>query len=125
MTAADPDARETALLRGTLDLCVLSLLRDPAHAYEIVARLQQDGFDTVSYGTIYPLTTRLRRLGLLAQQTQTSTSGPNRNVLSLTQAGWSAIIEWERQWRDHSRRVSRVLARTPDSRSASQKEPAK
>ena len=97
------------MLRGTLDLVVLALLRRPRHAYGVVQQLHDAGFDQTSYGTVYPLVTRLRRQGLLAQESQPGNSGPAKNVLSLTTAGRDALVEWEHQWRTHAARVAALL----------------
>jgi PadR family transcriptional regulator PadR len=97
---APPDAeRQTQLLRGALDMCLLALLREqPAHGYDLVRRLQGAGFEGVSYGTVYPLLTRMRRLGLVADESQPSPSGPPRKVYGLTDAGQLRLTEWGRQW---------------------------
>ena len=97
-TAADGD-RQTQLLRGALDMCLLALLaREPAHGYELVRRLEASGLDAVGYGTVYPLLTRMRRLGLVADEMQASPTGPPRKVYALTDAGRSRLDAWHQQW---------------------------
>jgi len=109
----DHDERETLLLRGALDMCVLAILdREPLHTYAVVERLGEHGFET-GYGTVYPLVTRLRRAGLLDQRSEAG-SGPARNVLSLTPAGRESLRRWSAQWRRSVARVSTVLETTPD-----------
>ena len=111
------EERESLLLRGALDMCVLALLRDrPGHAYELVTRLQDRGFTTSSYGTIYPLVTRLARLGLVIKTSRPSADGPARHELSLTETGAAALIEWEAQWHDVTARVASVLGSPESSR---------
>ncbi|MEV4630823.1 PadR family transcriptional regulator [Micromonospora sp. NPDC049523] len=93
--------RQTQLLRGSLDMCLLALLaKEPAHGYELVRRVEAAGFDAVGYGTIYPLLTRMRRLGLVADELQASPSGPPRKVYALTDAGRDRLRTWSRQWTD-------------------------
>lgn len=102
--------RESLLMRGTLDMCVLTLLsRQPLHAYGVVQRLQEHGFAQTSYGTVYPLVSRLRRLGLLVQDLERSESGPARNVLRLTDEGFVVLGEWTEQWREVNDRVSDLV----------------
>ena len=102
--------RESLLMRGTLDMCVLSLLgRRPMHAYGVVQLLQEHGFAQTSYGTVYPLVSRLRRQGLLAQDLEPGESGPARNVLRLTDEGRVALGNWTQQWREVNERVSDLL----------------
>ncbi|MEU8607957.1 PadR family transcriptional regulator [Actinoplanes sp. NPDC048791] len=101
MIVTDPgDAeRQTQLLRGALDMCLLALLaREPAHGYELVRRVEAAGFDGVGYGTVYPLLTRMRRLGLVADELEASPAGPPRKVYALTGAGRARLGSWQQQW---------------------------
>ena len=111
----DAAERASLLHRGSLDLCVLAVLREqPRHAYGIVQLLTDHDLGDVSYGTIYPLVTRLRRLGLLEQTSTAGHGGPARNVLSLTPQGRAALQRWAEQWHRHQDRVSALLdATTP------------
>ena len=78
VATGEASQRDSDLLRGVLDLCVLGVLDiNPTHAYEVVERLRATGFDTIGYGTIYPLVTRLRRQGLLEQVSVASPIGPS------------------------------------------------
>jgi PadR family transcriptional regulator, regulatory protein PadR len=95
----DASERQAQLLRGCLDMCLLALLAaEPAHGYELVRRLDAAGFETVSYGTVYPLITRLDRLGLVANALQSSPSGPPRKVYRLTDTGHDRLRAWREQW---------------------------
>ena len=103
--------RETLLLRGSLDLCVLRLLScEPMHAYAVVRRLGEHGFDQSTHGTIYPLVTRLRRTGLIEQHATDGQGGPARHVLSLTEQGEEALADWTAQWQKHRDRVDGLLS---------------
>jgi PadR family transcriptional regulator PadR len=103
--------RRTQLFRGVLDMCLLALLaKAPAHGYEAVRRLEAAGFDGVGYGTVYPLLTRMRRLGLVADEVQASPTGPPRKVYGLTDAGREALGGWARQWADFTRMIDAALA---------------
>jgi len=107
---ADGD-RRTQLLRGALDMCLLALLAARAtHGYELVRRLESVGFDAVGYGTIYPLLTRMRRLGLITDEVQASPAGPRRKVYTLTAAGRSRLAEWRAQWTEFVDTVNAALA---------------
>lgn len=91
--------RETQLMRGVLDMCVLALLdQGPRHAYGIVQSLQAYGFANASYGSIYPLVTRLRKQGLVNQTLEASPTGPARNTLGINGAGRAALGVWSEQW---------------------------
>ncbi len=110
IVADDSVERETLLMRGVLDLGVLALLhRQPLHAYGLVHELVDHGFQQSSYGTVYPLVTRLRRLGLLTQRSEVSPGGPARNVLLLTVEGHAALTRWTRHWHHTVLRVEALL----------------
>jgi PadR family transcriptional regulator PadR len=95
----DAAERQAQLLRGCLDMCLLALLvAEPAHGYELVHRLEAAGFGAVSYGTVYPLITRLHRLGLVANAMEPSPSGPPRKIYRLTGAGRDRLTAWREQW---------------------------
>jgi PadR family transcriptional regulator, regulatory protein PadR len=107
----DATERRTQLLRGVLDMCLLALLaRAPAHGYEAVRRLEAAGFDGVGYGTVYPLLTRMRRLGLVADEIQDSPTGPPRKVYGLTDAGRDALDGWAKQWAGFARMIDATLS---------------
>ncbi|WP_432510897.1 PadR family transcriptional regulator [Kineococcus sp. SYSU DK001] len=105
--------RRTQLIRGVLDMCLLAMLRQqPGHAYELSHRLQQAGLGETSYGTIYPLITRLRRLGLLDERSQPSDAGPPRKIFSVSPRGQDALAAWSTQWLQSTRVVATLLVAT-------------
>ncbi|TDC35126.1 PadR family transcriptional regulator [Micromonospora sp. 15K316] len=111
----DDNERQSQLLRGALDMCLLALLaREPAHGYELVRRMEAAGFGAISYGTIYPLLTRMRRLGLVADEQQASPTGPPRKVYALTRSGLIQLTAWQEQWTRFADTVGAVLA-VPDN----------
>jgi PadR family transcriptional regulator PadR len=107
--------RQAQLLRGCLDMCLLALLAaQPAHGYDLVRRLEVAGFETVSYGTVYPLITRLDRLGLIAKAIGPSPSGPPRKIYRLTDAGRDRLSAWREQWIQFSGVVNSTLTPSGD-----------
>ncbi|MCA2218188.1 PadR family transcriptional regulator [Jidongwangia harbinensis] len=124
MIAADDPAsdgdRQTQLLRGALDMCLLALVANaPAHGYELVRRMERAGFGAVGYGTIYPLLTRMRRLGLVADEQQASAAGPPRRVYALTDAGRARLAGWRQQWNRFSGTVDAILTDSDERSSRS------
>ncbi|MFG1778533.1 PadR family transcriptional regulator [Micromonospora sp. NPDC049051] len=110
----DAVERQAQLLRGSLDMCLLALLAaEPAHGYELVRRLDTAGFGTVSYGTVYPLITRLHRLGLVTSASKPSPSGPSRKVYRLTESGHERLRAWREQWIRFAGVVNTTLAVRP------------
>jgi PadR family transcriptional regulator PadR len=87
------------LRRGTIEFCVLALLRgQERYGFELVRTLSSvDGMVT-SEGTIYPLLTRLRREGLVTTSWRESESGPPRRYYRLTPAGRSALATFSKDW---------------------------
>jgi PadR family transcriptional regulator PadR len=123
IAADDPPAedadRQTQLLRGALDMCLLALVAHaPAHGYELVRRMEAAGFGAVGYGTVYPLLTRMRRLGLVADEQQASATGPPRRVYALTDTGRARLAGWRHQWTRFSGTVDAILTDS-DERSRS------
>jgi PadR family transcriptional regulator len=113
--ADDAAERQAQLLRGCLDVCLLALLAaEPAHGYDLVRRLEVAGFGTVSYGTVYPLITRLHRQGLLANAMEPSPTGPPRKIYRLTEAGHDRLTAWRAQWIHFSGVVNNTLTLTGD-----------
>jgi PadR family transcriptional regulator PadR len=110
--------RQTQLLRGALDMCLLAMLaKEATHGYDLVRRLDAIGFEGVGYGTIYPLLTRMRRLGLVADELHASPAGPPRKVYALTETGRARLQTWRQQWTRFVDTVDAALADTAhDSR---------
>jgi len=95
------DAVLAQLRRGTLEYCVLALLRDEErYGFELVKGLSRVEGMVTSEGTIYPLLSRLRRDGLVETTWRESTAGPPRRYYRLTATGKDALdwfaVEWIR-----------------------------
>ncbi|WP_410814955.1 PadR family transcriptional regulator [Micromonospora sp. 067-2] len=109
--ATEDRDRQTQLLRGALDMCLLAVLAgEPAHGYELVRRMKATGIGVVSYGTIYPLLTRMRGLGLVVDKHEASPAGPPRKVYALTDTGGVQLAAWRQQWTHFTGLVDAVLS---------------
>jgi PadR family transcriptional regulator PadR len=87
------------LRKGTLEYCVLALLRDgQRYGFELVRTLSEADGLLVSEGTIYPLLSRLRRDQLVSTSWQESESGPPRRYYQLTDAGRRALADFSDEW---------------------------
>ncbi len=95
----EPRGLTTQLRRGTVEYCVLALLRQAErYGFELVHELSSvDGMVT-SEGTIYPLLSRLRREELVSTSWRESDSGPPRRYYRLTRAGQRALDEFSDEW---------------------------
>jgi PadR family transcriptional regulator PadR len=98
------------LRRGTVEYCVLALLRDgERYGFELVRQLSAvDGLVT-SEGTIYPLLTRLRKEKLVTTFWRESESGPPRRYYQLTDAGRDALAGFAREWTRFRGSVDAIL----------------
>lgn len=83
---------ESQLLRGILEGCVLAIIADgETYGYEILARLEKSGFDSLLEGTLYPVLTRLENKKLISCRKEKSPYGPIRKYYSITQAGRQSL----------------------------------
>lgn len=100
----------TSLRRGTLEFCVLALVeREDRYGTELVRRLGEEGGLTASEGTIYPLLSRLRRVGWIDSTWSESPSGPPRRYYSLTEGGRSALALFRTEWVSFRQTVDRLV----------------
>lgn len=100
--ASDAGAREDLLAqlrRGTLQYCVLALLRDgERYGFDLVRELGEVHGMVTGEGTIYPLLSRLRREDLVATSWQESETGPPRRYYRLTDRGARALQAFIGEW---------------------------
>jgi PadR family transcriptional regulator, regulatory protein PadR len=110
MVPARRESLITQMRRGTLEYCVLALLRDqPRYGFDLVRTLAgADGLVT-SEGTIYPLLGRLRRDGLVTTTWHESSSGPPRRYYQLTEEGRRALALFTTEWERFTGAVDRLL----------------
>jgi len=110
MVSAEREFLATQLRRGTLEYCVLALLKKEArYGFDLVRSLGDvDGMVT-SEGTIYPLLSRLRRDGLVETSWKESPTGPPRRYYALTPAGTRALKLFKTEWDRFTQAVDRLL----------------
>lgn len=89
------------LLKGTLPLLVLSVLReDELYGYEIAQRIRERSGELFapSEGSLYPALHRLEREGALAATWRASERGPRRRYYAITPAGEALFADASREW---------------------------
>jgi PadR family transcriptional regulator PadR len=97
-------------LRGSLDLCLLSLLVDgEAYGYELAGRLVDLDVGTVPGGSLYPALLRLERAGHLVAQWRAGEGGPGRKYYRLTDSGRRIQAVEARSWRRFADAMNRVI----------------
>ncbi|GIF96777.1 PadR family transcriptional regulator [Catellatospora citrea] len=87
------------LRRGTVEYCVLALLKQrPMYGFELVRTLEQTSGLVTSLGTIYPLLARLRGEDLVSTTLQASDAGPARRYYQITPQGLHVLREFIGEW---------------------------
>jgi PadR family transcriptional regulator len=107
---AGQDRLLTQMRRGTLEYCVLALLRDEErYGFDLVRALGESDGMVTSEGTIYPLLSRLRRDGLVTSTWEESPSGPPRRYYRLTPKGDKALVQFAEEWQRFRNAVDRFV----------------
>jgi PadR family transcriptional regulator PadR len=107
---ATGESRRSQLLRGVLDLCLLSVMEEgPAYGYEMTKRLRARGLSIVGEGSIYPLLARLEREGLVETYRAASDGGPPRKYYRPSPEGRRALAAGVSEWRAARDALDRVL----------------
>ena len=105
------DKWEVQLRKGCLELAILAALWDgKRYGLEILRRLESDSDLIVSEGTVYPLLSRLKALGLVRSEWVESEAGHPRKYYSLTATGKRRAVEMTGIWARFSSSMSKLLA---------------
>src|ERR1700757_254020 len=93
------DKWEVQLRKGCLELAILAALwSGKLYGLEILRRLESDSDLIVSEGTVYPLLSRLKALGLVRSEWVESDAGHPRKYYALTAAGRQRALEMAGMW---------------------------
>jgi len=96
------------LKKGTLELCVLSLLsRADRYGFELVGAISAQ--IQISEGTIYPLLKRVKDEGYVTTYLQESREGPPRKYYSITDYGRATLKTLEAEWRSIVAGINKIL----------------
>lgn len=92
---------KSQLMKGILEGCILKIIdQTETYGYGIVNQLQQNGFQEVREGTLYPLLLRLEKKNLITAIYKPSPLGPSRKYYSLTQEGKEYVAVFYKSWQD-------------------------
>jgi PadR family transcriptional regulator, regulatory protein PadR len=95
--------------KGVLELCILSIIeKKEVYPSDIIEKLKESEMIVVE-GTLYPLLTRLKNLGLLQYTWQESTSGPPRKYFALTDEGKEFLSELKLSWNELITSVNQII----------------
>ncbi len=109
-------ASQRELLKGSLDLMLLSLLAgEPMYGYQIVREVQarSGGQLKLKEGSLYPALHRLEQAGLLEGFWQQRADGADRRYYQLTAQGRTALPGRQAEWRQLVAAINSVLS--PDA----------
>ena len=99
---------QSQLKRGTLELCVLTILcRGDRYGYELVNIISNCMH--ITEGTIYPLMKRLKDSGSIDSYIVESQEGPPRKYYSITDDGRTIQQEQESEWRSFSESINKLI----------------
>lgn len=92
---------KSQLMKGILEGCILKIIeQSETYGYEIVEKLQQNGFRDVKEGTLYPLLLRLEKKNLITAVYKPSPLGPSRKYYSLTSEGTAYMKNFYINWQE-------------------------
>ena len=94
--------------KGILEYCILAILaRGDSYAPKNIAELKEAKMIVVE-GTLYPILTRQKNLGLLSYRWQESTQGPPRKYYSLTAEGMEYLALLDEAWDEMVEQVKAI-----------------
>ena len=99
---------QAQMRKGILEYCILSILsKGEAYPSEILESLENAKLLVVE-GTLYPLLTRLKNMGLLSYRWEESTSGPPRKYYQITSQGQEFLNELDATWNELQQAVQKL-----------------
>ena len=105
------DNWEVQLRKGCIELAILAALWEgKLYGLEILRRFENNSDLTISDGTVYPLLSRLKGLGLVRSEWIESDTGHPRKYYALTPAGKRRVLEMAKTWSRFSSNVDSLLA---------------
>lgn len=101
--------RETQLLKGVLDGCVLQIIaKEDIYGYELVQRLKAAGFTNIVAGTVYPLLQKLEKKEMITSCMKPSPDGPPRKYFQITVKGKAYLVDFWDEWHRLVNKVSNL-----------------
>jgi len=103
-------AKDTQLLKGLLEGCILALLdKEITYGYRVVELLVSYGFRDPQESTVYPILNRLEKKGLLKSEKRPSDLGPPRKYYLLTDNGKRELADFRDEWINLKNTADRLL----------------
>ena|SRR5260221_3975294 len=103
----------TQLLKGVLDLAVLSVLaEEDGYGYDVVRRLRDGGLEDVGDASVYGTLRRLFQSGHLSSYVVPSEEGPHRKYYALNKSGRAQLALYRKTWRAFVGSMNEILVRS-------------
>ena len=102
----------TDLLRGTLDLLILTTLApEPAHGWALAQQIQERSDDIlrVGQGSLYPALQRLEQQGWIESEWRVTEQNRPAKYYALTTSGRRALVTATKSWRQYVHAVDLIL----------------
>lgn len=114
--ADDLSSTQTQLLKGVLDLAILTVLeRRPTYGYEVARQLREAGLEGVAEASVYGTLRRLFSAGALSSRVEPSAEGPDRKVYELTARGHDQLETKSKAWSAFADALETLIHPTPRS----------
>ena len=112
MSSSSPDSPDGNLLRGHLDLILLSIIQgEPKYGLEISkqAQVRTDGYFDLKVGSLYPALHRLEKAGFIRSNFQTAPrSGSPVKVYALTESGGKELEARRREFETFTQQLGKL-----------------
>lgn len=100
---------KSQMRKGFLEFPVLLIIgASPTYAPDILKQLKNANLLVVE-GTLYPLLSRLKRMGLVEYDWQESKSGPPRKMYTITSEGKEVLHQLESSWKSLDTSVNTLI----------------
>lgn len=104
------DKRNSQLLKGVLDMCLLAIIaEEPSYGYEMVRKMEERGLELVGEGSIYPILSRLQKIGYIEGYMVPSKEGPKRKYYRSLPVGKDKLGAWREEWEHFSTAVELII----------------
>lgn len=103
---------QAQMRKGILEYCILLIISgQDAYVSDIINKLKASKIIVVE-GTIYPLLTRLKNMGLLSYRWEESTQGPPRKYYNITEEGRRCLEGLENSWQELTQAINNLKSQT-------------
>lgn len=109
------DNIKSQMRKGILEYCILEIIdKKEAYVSDIIMCLHEADLIVVE-GTLYPLLTRMKNLGMLNYRWQESTEGPPRKYYMITDEGKQMLAELRHEWERISSSINSITTKAADA----------